>query len=310
MKITPLTGALCAFALVAAAPLGAQSLSTSDDGQTSLNLNGAQGPAVQAPGSLTTTFASNNQFAGNMFDITPNADLTLTAIDINCTSAGTTATVDVYYATGTSFGIESSAASWTLIGTYSGVSAGQDLPTNIDMTGNGVTFAAGTTYGIYVALTSYPTQSFRYTNGSAGGDTFSNADVTLLTNAGLSDAGFSGSIFQTRNWNGTMYYDAGPSGPSLTVTGTCPGPVTLDIAGATPFGGVALAYGPAGTFSIPSGSCAGTSLDIGAPTLATILGADAGGAVSFSVTLPAGACGLTVQAVDLGACVASNSAVL
>ncbi len=309
MNVTSLAGALCAFALVAA-PLGAQSLSTSDDGQSSLNLNGAQGPAVQAPGSLTTTFASNNQFAGNMFDITPNADLTLTGLDINVTAAGTSATIDVYYATGTSYGIENNAAAWTLIGSYSGVSAGQDLPTFMDMTGNGVTFASGTTYGIYVALTSYGVQSFRYTNGTTGGDTFSNADVTLLTNAGLTDTGFSGTIFQTRNWNGTMYYDAGPSGPSLTVTGTCPGPVTLDIAGATPFGGVALAYGPAGSFSIPSGGCAGTSLDIGSPTLATILGADAGGGVSFAVTLPAGACGLTVQAVDLGSCAVSNAAVL
>lgn len=103
------------------------------------------------------------------------------------------------------------------------------------------------------------TQSCRYTNGTTGGDTYSNADVTLLTNAGLTDLGFSGTIWQNSNWNGTIYYDAGPSGPTLTLTGACPGPVTFDIAGAT---------------------------------------------------LPAGACGKTVQGVDLGSCTTTNSLVM
>jgi len=311
MSISPLTGALCTLALFAAAPLGAQSLSTMDNGQTGLILTGNGGPSVQVPGSLTTTFASNNGFAGNMFDITPNSDMTISAIDINCTIAGTTADVEVWYATGTSFGIETNPASWTLLGTYAGTSAGQDLPTNIDMAGNGMTFVAGQTYGIFVNLISYPTQTLKYTNGTTGGDLFSNADLTLLTNAGNGSGGIGGgSLFQTRNWNGTMYYDAGPSGPSLSVTGACPGTVTFDIAGATPFAGVALAYGGAGSFTIPSGSCAGTVVDIASPTLATILGADAAGSVTFTAVIPAGACGLTVQAVDLGACAPTNTIVL
>jgi len=309
MSISPLTGALCTLALFAAAPLGAQSLSTMDDGQTGLILTGNGGPSVQAPGSLTTTFASNNQFAGNMFDITPTADLTITGVDINCTNAGTNATIDVWYLVGSSLGNESNAAAWTFLGSYAGISAGQDLPTFMDMAGNGMTFVGGTTYGLYIDLTSYSAQSFRYTNGAAGGTLFSNADLSLLTNAGKG-SGFSGSTFQVRDWNGTIYYDAGPSGPSLSVTGACPGTVTFDIAGATPFAGVALAYGGAGSFTIPGGSCGGTVVDIASPTLATILGADAAGSVTFSAVIPAGACGLTVQAVDLSACAPTNTIVL
>ena len=70
------------------------------------------------------------------------------------------------------------------------------------------------------------------------------------------------------------------------------------------------AYGPAGTFIIPSGPCAGLSIDIGAPTLAGFFTANASGDLSISTTLPAGACGLTVQAVDMATCTKSNSITL
>jgi hypothetical protein len=246
-----------------------------------------------------------------MFDITPTVDLELTGLDINCTAAGTAANIEVWYIPGTSFGNESSGVGWTLIGNYNGTSAGQDLPTFMDMTGNGVTFSAGSTYGIYVNLTSYPTQSFRYTNGTAGGDLYSNADVSLLTNAGNGDGGFGGSVFQTRNWNGTMYYETtGGGGPALSVTGACPGTVTIDVTGATSLASVALVYGAAGSFTVPGGPCAGLVLDIASPTLAVVLVADAAGDASLSTTLPGGACGITMQAVDLGGCLASNTVIL
>lgn len=102
----------------------------------------------------------------------------------------------------------------------------------------------------------------------------------------------------------------GDGGPSLTITGACPGPVTIDVAGMTPAGSVAMAYGPAGVFVIPSGPCAGTVIDIGVPTLAGFFVADASGAISISTTLPGAVCGLTVQAVDMTTCAVSNTITL
>ncbi len=99
----------------------------------------------------------------------------------------------------------------------------------------------------------------------------------------------------------------GPSGPTLAITGSCPGLTTIDVTGANAFAGIALTYGAAGSFTIPSGGCAGTVLDINGPTLAGIFGADASGSLSISVTLPAGVCGLTVQAVDTNDCSVSNT---
>jgi len=102
----------------------------------------------------------------------------------------------------------------------------------------------------------------------------------------------------------------GPSGPSLTVSGTCPGLNTFDVSGSDPFGPIGIVYGPAGTLTLAGGVCAGMTLDVGVPTIAGIFAGDINGDLSFSATLPAGACGLTVQAVDVNNCAPSNTEVL
>ena len=120
----------------------------------------------------------------------------------------------------------------------------------------------------------------------------------------------SGTVWQT-SWNSNLLSEfdtgGGASGPSLSISGTCPGLITIDVTGAGAFAGVALAYGAAGSFTIPGGACPGTVLGISGPTLAGIFGADASGTLSLSVNVPAGLCGLTVQAVDTGSCSASNT---
>lgn len=125
--------------------------------------------------------------------------------------------------------------------------------------------------------------------------------------------------------NGEFYYQGAPffipgwdltfrtwadNGITLTTTGSCPGAITMNVANAGPGSPVAIAYGPAGSFTLPGGTCAGLSLGIGAPSLGAILVADAFGTTSLTASLPAGACGLTVQAVDLGTCTASGPVVL
>lgn len=99
-------------------------------------------------------------------------------------------------------------------------------------------------------------------------------------------------------------------GPDLEITGTCGSTRTLTVANLQPFGQVAIAYGPAGNYTIPSGPCAGLNLAMATPTLAGFFNADAAGNLTFNFNPPAGLCGLRVQAVDMTTCWASQVAFL
>ncbi len=120
------------------------------------------------------------------------------------------------------------------------------------------------------------------------------------------EVGICGVIAISDNWA----LGDGPSGPNLSLTGSCPGLISFGVNGATPFGAVGLLYGPSGSLTLASGSCAGMTLEIAAPTIGGIFAADINGDLFFSATLPAGACGLSVQAVDVGACTPSNAEIL
>ncbi len=104
--------------------------------------------------------------------------------------------------------------------------------------------------------------------------------------------------------------DRGDPALHLTRTGACPGTITLMVAGATPGRGVAIAYGPAGSYTLTIPPCVGLVLDISSPTLGRILQADAAGAASLTFTVGGGACGVTVQAVDLATCRKSGAVTL
>ncbi|HEX6335545.1 MAG TPA: carboxypeptidase regulatory-like domain-containing protein [Jiangellaceae bacterium] len=165
----------------------------------------AVSPAAVGDGSLTTTFASNNGFAGNTFDLNPIAPLMLTGFDVNITAPGTEHTVTIYWKEGTADGFESDPEAWTLLGSDVVVSAGQNEPTHADI--GGLQVMPGTTYGIYVDLESYPSGTLRYTNG--GPQTFSNDELELTTYVGKANPAFLGSTFSFRMWNGTVHYDIG-----------------------------------------------------------------------------------------------------
>jgi hypothetical protein len=99
-------------------------------------------------------------------------------------------------------------------------------------------------------------------------------------------------------------------GFTLAKSGSCPGPVTLSTAGGTANSAVALLYGIPGSTTKPSGICAGTTVSLANPQLAAMLVANASGAASLSFNAPAGACGRSVQAVDIASCATSNTIVL
>ncbi len=99
--------------------------------------------------------------------------------------------------------------------------------------------------------------------------------------------------------------------PFITITGTCPGPMTLTVSGATPGGLVAMLYGVPGSYTYPGTPCTGIVLGIinpngTAPTLATTQTANSAGVLVINFNAPASVCGLSVQAVDVASCTTSN----
>lgn len=165
--------------------------------------------STSAPGTLTTLFAANNSYRGNMFDIEPWTDITeISGVDINVDPAAQSVEVDVYWREGTCVGHDMDPTGWYKLGSAYGTAAGLDLPTFIDLAGNGVSFSAGQVYGIYVDIANYPYCDINYTNG--GPNSYGNDDLELTTYYGKGSPAFTGSTFNYRIWNGTVYYEAGP----------------------------------------------------------------------------------------------------
>jgi hypothetical protein len=102
------------------------------------------------------------------------------------------------------------------------------------------------------------------------------------------------------------------TGPSLTLTGSCPGPATLTAANLTPNSPVVFGYAFSTARSVlAGGACAGTTLPVTAPTLLGTLFADGAGVASLPGNIPAGACGtVTVLAFDVVGCQATNTIAL
>jgi len=99
-------------------------------------------------------------------------------------------------------------------------------------------------------------------------------------------------------------------GLTLEYGGSCPGPVTATVSGATANGQVALLFatGP-GHFTIPGGfTCAGTQLGLNSTVRLVQTGtADGTGAIVFSGNAPSAACNGEIQAIDVSTCTTSNT---
>lgn len=96
---------------------------------------------------------------------------------------------------------------------------------------------------------------------------------------------------------------------TLSLSGDCPGTVTLEVSGATPHENVGIVYaeGP-GCVSIPAGNpCNGTILNLNRTlALYDYLAADAEGKIEFSLDIPGRACGYMVQVFDVATCTTSS----
>jgi len=135
------------------------------------------------------------------FDVTVLAGggLQIQSFDSNCTAAaGTSVTLDVYTTPGTSIGVQTNMAAWTLQGSATAPSLGQNMPTPFD-TGDFVLPAGN--YGMAIVNSG----GHRYTNGTGANQAVANAEMSL-TFGQASNVAFTGALFDPRVWNGTIYY--------------------------------------------------------------------------------------------------------
>lgn len=105
-------------------------------------------------------------------------------------------------------------------------------------------------------------------------------------------------------------HDRGFSLPQLSRSGSCPGMTALSISNGTPNSLIAIIYGPAGSFMKSTPPCAGITVEIAGPILGALIPADSSGQAVLNFPAPTGACGRTVQAVDIASCTTTNTIVL
>ncbi|MDA0666281.1 MAG: hypothetical protein O3A95_01730 [Planctomycetota bacterium] len=298
MKVPPNLSlvAFLGLSLFGVSNANAQSVALQDDGQL-------RGPVLSGGGQvnlgtgctdtwLTTHYMAGNGSGGNMFNITPNLDLTIECLDLHISTVGANVDVNLWYKIGTCVGFEGNSAAWTLLGNSNGISAGAGQPTNVSFAGNDVVFEAGVEYGIFVDV---PTGSVSYTNG--GPTIFSNSDLTLETFFGKS--GWL-STFSFREWNGTLYYE--PGAPSIAISGLFAGSFgTFEMfnLGEDTGGHFALSIAGFGTTPTVFGDLGLASPVFVIPPHPLI--PDAAGTISLTITLPPNSLGRTiyVQGIEL-----------
>jgi hypothetical protein len=174
---------------------------------------------------LTTTYAANNGYDGNMFDVLVKATMNVTGFDLNLDAwipppFGAQYTIKFYVRFGSFVGFDTNPAAWNAIGTVPNVvTAGRDLPTHVDLPGP-LLLGPNNTYAFYITTTGDTGTFMRYTNGtSVGAVAASDTHLTIYQGEGLaypfSPAG------APRIWNGSIYYTVVPE----------PGPLTLAALG-------------------------------------------------------------------------------
>jgi hypothetical protein len=174
-----------------------------------------------APVSLTTTFASDNSFNGNWFDVVAINDLTVNSFDINL-ATGTTDDIEVYFKTGTSIGFETDASAWTLLDTATGITSnGTDVATPLNLN-LGQVVLAGETVAFYVTTVNGGTMNYFGTGAGPipAGDVFvSDANMEILGGSG-GEYPFGPGVFTTRVFSGSVVYSEGTLSSS-TIDFTC-----------------------------------------------------------------------------------------
>jgi hypothetical protein len=170
--------------------------------------NGRIRYVVLSPGTireLTTTTASNNGQAGNMFDVIAKQNVEIMGFKINARAGSYTA--QVYTRVGRYAGHETTPSSWNLIQTATVASEAEDTLSQLPLLSNPVVVDDGSKQAFYIKLDS---ADMRYTNGSSEGSVFVQDENLEITEGvgkanGPDNLGF-GSTFRPRVWNGRIIY--------------------------------------------------------------------------------------------------------
>lgn len=177
--------------------------------------------ATASAQSITTLFERNNSGANGgavYFDLTVGANpIRITGFDTN-TVDEVTFGWEVFTRLGGGLG-QHLAGDWTSVTTGTGQGMGVDIPSPVALD-NSFLLEAGAKYGIALVMGAEARHDYSGTRSSPlpGMLQYSNADLTL----DLGDASnepFSGSAFNPRIWNGTIYYDVIPAPASLALLG-------------------------------------------------------------------------------------------
>ena len=107
--------------------------------------------------------------------------------------------------------------------------------------------------------------------------------------------------------HGQGVYERGLVGFAFTLSGDCPGGLSLRVFGATPNGTVQFARSTSeGSGQVPAGPCAGTPLELDDPQPVGALTADGDGVIALDLDAPGGVCGFVMQALDAASCATTN----
>ena len=186
--------------------------------------------AASAQASLTTTYASNNGSAGNMFDVSALAPIIVTGFDVNLAAGVHTVEVWTTVGGGSYVGLNQNPTAWTrVLFVGSVISNGPNQPTAVPAT-LALPIAQGQTRGFYVTTTG---GGMRYTNGTSQGAVFAqNADLEIREGHG---GGYAFALVSApRVWNGTLKYVAAENVLTAVTSGNGVGDLLLSLTAIRP----------------------------------------------------------------------------
>mmetsp|Transcript_20016 Transcript_20016/g.57462 ORF Transcript_20016/g.57462 Transcript_20016/m.57462 type:complete len:1210 (-) Transcript_20016:1521-5150(-) len=162
--------------------------------------NGAITYARLDEDSITTTFETDANYLGCMFDVTAKQNNVIIAgMDFHSSSTSR-ANIEIWTRPGTYVGHADSASGWTKITEGSVVGLGRSSRTHIPSDiFQSTTIAAGSTTAFYVSYTSSDAMLY-----NRQGDAMSNNDIIISTGAALNYP--FNDVYQDRTWNGVLRY--------------------------------------------------------------------------------------------------------
>ena len=146
---------------------------------------------------LLTTFAGGNGASGNMFDVVPLRNITITEIEVHTSEPGPIV-VELWTKEGTYVSYDKDPLAWNRLtaAELEGLGRGVGTPMQV----GDISMIAGKRRAFYVTSSG---TGLRYTNGNGTGQ-FSNDDLILYE--GVGKATPFGYTFNDRIWNGIVYY--------------------------------------------------------------------------------------------------------